>query len=355
MYQRQKQFLTAVGYGAAVLGICYLAIRYALVWLLPFLLALALAAAVEPLIALLRRKMHLKRGFLAAVLTLAVVGLVVTLLLWLLSQLWRQSIDFLQRLPQLLAGAPQLLEQISQRLDTFCAGCPASMRQWVEDFFSTLSDQFSQAAGQLSGVLLRFLTSLAGALPQAALFCGTTVLAIFFTASSFPQLKAFLLRQLSQERLAGARAVKGSVVGALVKWLRAQLLLISITFFQLLAGFLLLRQPYALLLAVLIALIDALPVFGTGTVLLPWAVVCFLAGGMPKGIALTALYTLIFLVRSIMEPKLMASQAGLSPLVALLAMYVGFCAMGVGGMILFPLLLLLVKQLHDSGVIAWWK
>ena len=99
----------------------------------------------------------------------------------------------------------------------------------------------------------------------------------------------------------------------------------------------------------------ALPVFGTGTVLLPWAVLCCLEGNFPKGIALTALYLVIWLVRSIMEPKLMAKSAGLPPLPALMAMYVGFCAMGVAGMILGPILLLLVKQLHDGGYLHLWK
>ena len=75
----------------------------------------------------------------------------------------------------------------------------------------------------------------------------------------------------------------------------------------------------------------------------------------PKGIALTALYLVIWLVRSIMEPKLMAQSAGLPPLPALMAMYVGFCAMGVAGMILGPILLLLMKQLHDGGYLHLWK
>ena len=152
-----------------------------------------------------------------------------------------------------------------------------------------------------------------------------------------------------------AAAIKASLLVTIGRWLRAQCVLIVITFFQLLVGLLLIRQPYALLLAVVIAFIDALPVFGTGTVLLPWAVLCCLEGNFPKGIALTALYLVIWLVRSIMEPKLMAKSAGLPPLPALMAMYVGFCAMGVAGMILGPILLLLVKQLHDGGYLHLWK
>lgn len=108
-------------------------------------------------------------------------------------------------------------------------------------------------------------------------------------------------------------------------------------------------------LAALIALIDALPVFGTGTVLVPWAAVECLLGAVPRGIALLALFAVISVVRSVLEPKLMAAQAGLPPLASLCAMYVGFCAMGVAGMVLAPMALMLVKQLRDGGYIRLWR
>ena len=112
---------------------------------------------------------------------------------------------------------------------------------------------------------------------------------------------------------------------------------------------------WVLLLAALIALIDALPVFGTGTVLVPWAAVECLLGAVPRGIALLALFAVISVVRSVLEPKLMAAQAGLPPLASLCAMYVGFCAMGVAGMVLAPMALMLVKQLRDGGYIRLWR
>ena len=123
----------------------------------------------------------------------------------------------------------------------------------------------------------------------------------------------------------------------------------------LLAGFLLMGQRYALLLAAVTALVDALPVFGTGTVLLPWAAVCLLAGQAPRAVALAAMYAVISAVRSLLEPKVMAAQAGLPPLAALAAMYAGFRALGVAGMILLPMALLFVKQLHDEGYVGLWK
>ena len=353
--QREKAFLIKAAYLAAVLAVCWLMLRYALVWLLPFLLALGFAALMEPVITLARRKLHLQRGFLAAVLTLALLALVITLGVVLVGQLIRQVTELAQRLPELLSALPALADRIAQRLRSFCAGCPDGVRQWITQALEHLEQTASEALSGLYPAALRLAGSMVSALPQVMLFCATTALALFFTAAAYPKLMAFLRRQLSPQRLQTAAAIKASLVTTIGKWLRAQCLLIVITFFQLLAGLLLIRQPYALLLAVVIAFIDALPVFGTGTVLLPWAVLCCLEGNFPKGIALTALYLVIWLVRSIMEPKLMAKSAGLPPLPALMAMYVGFCAMGVAGMIFGPILLLLVKQLHDGGYLHLWK
>ena len=355
LYQREKTFLLRAAYAATLLALGWLTLRYLLVWLLPFLLALGFAAMMEPLILLCRRKMHLRRSFLAAALTLALLALVITLGAALVGQLLRQANELLNRLPEILAGFPLLADRIAARLYSFCADCPDGIRQWVTQLLDGAGQALSDGAVSLSSTALRLLTTAVAALPQVMLFCATTALALFFTSAAYPKLTSFVRRQLSPHALATVRGIKTSLLTTMAKWLRAQCVLVIITFFQLLSGLLLIRQPYALLLAAVIAFIDALPVFGTGTVLLPWAALCCLAGSFPKGIALTALYLVIWLVRSIMEPKLMAKSAGLPPLPALAAMYVGFCAMGVAGMILGPILLLLIKQLHDGGYLHLWK
>ena len=355
MYQQQKAFLVRAAYGAVWIALLYLSARYLLLWLLPFLIALGLAALTEPAIDFCRRKMRFRRSFTAAVLTLGLlVGL--TGLVWLiLEQLLVQAVDLLTTLPGRLGHLPLLLDELEVRFNTFCAACPAAVRSWLEQLLDSLAVQLPSLLQDVSGRCLTFVTAALGKLPQAFLFCATTALAVFFTTGSYPAICAFFRRQLPRHRLETARDVKANLFTTLGKWLRAELTLSAITFAQLLAGLLLLRQPYALLLSFLIALIDALPVFGTGTVLIPWALLSCITGAVPRGIALAALYASITLVRSIMEPKIMASQAGLPPLAALLAMYVGFCSLGVAGMLLFPVALLFVKQLQDAGILQLWK
>ena len=136
---------------------------------------------------------------------------------------------------------------------------------------------------------------------------------------------------------------------------RAESILCLVTFVMLLLGFWYLGVDYALLTAVLVAIVDALPVLGTGTVLVPWSVYQLLLGSVPRGVALLALYAVILLVRNLLEPKLVAAQAGLPPLAALMAMYLGFRLFGVGGMLLAPVVMMFVKQLQDFGAVRIWK
>jgi len=177
--------------------------------------------------------------------------------------------------------------------------------------------------------------------PTVLLAAATSLLAVYFTSAAYPTLRAW------------AGRLKGNFFGetaatlrtTLLRWLRAQLTLFSLTFAQLLLGFTLLGSDFALLGAFLTALVDLLPVLGTGTVLIPWALFALLADNAPRALGLVLLYLTTLLVRNIVEPRLLASLAGVPPIVSLAAMYLGFCSFGVGGMLLFPLLLLLTATL----------
>ena len=189
---------------------------------------------------------------------------------------------------------------------------------------------------------MAWLGSAAAALPGGVLAIATGVLAIFFTSASYPELCAALEHAVPEEAMAKLRLFRGGVMRSLARWLPL------ITFSELLIGFLLMHQSYSLLLAFLITLLDALPVFGTGTALVPWAVFTLLFGFPPKAIVLLALYLCTLITRNTLEPKLLSAQAGLPPVASLFAMYLGYCTFGVAGMVLFPFLLLLFAQIRNA-------
>lgn len=347
--ERCKKFLLYLFSAAAAAGLFYLVFRYLFWWLLPFLLALGVAAAAEPVVAYLRVHLRFRRSFSALLLTLVLLFLLGGLLSLLGTTLANQAYALLKKAPLLLERVPQLLDAFFARLDGYSAAFP----QWLRDsLYGAVMRALSDAESffsDLTGRFLSFLGSFAAALPRRVLSGATTVLAVYFTIASYPTLCRMLKARLSGKTIRSLRLFRSGVTQSLSRYLRAELTISFLTFLQLLLGFFLMRQDYALLLAFLITLLDALPVFGTGTALVPWALLSLLFSSVPKAIALLALYLCTLLVRNVLEPKLLASQAGLPPVASLFAMYLGFCTFGVAGMIAFPFLLLLAAQTYRLG------
>ena len=325
--ERLRRFLTlslALFMGASLFYVCF---RYVLPWCLPFLLALLIAALLEPVVLYLRRKFHFQRGFSALILTLTLLFLLGGLLSLLWSTLLSQTNALLAAAPAFFDAIPAAADDLLSRLEQFSASSP----EWLSSY---LHEQLFRAVTDADS-LLRSLSS------RAMAWLGSA-------AASYPELCAALEHAVPEEAMAKLRLFRGGVMRSLARWLRAQATLSLITFSELLIGFLLMRQSYSLLLAFLITLLDALPVFGTGTALVPWAVFTLLFGFPPKAIVLLALYLCTLITRNTLEPKLLSAQAGLPPVASLFAMYLGYCTFGVAGMVLFPFLLLLFAQIRNA-------
>ena len=175
-------------------------------------------------------------------------------------------------------------------------------------------------------------------------FLFTAVLSSFLFAPRLPAIRAFLGARLpaSWKRvlLRTGRQLRLGLGG----WLKAQLTLMAVTAVIVTFGLMLVGVSYPLLFGLTVAVVDALPVFGSGTVLIPWSLVCFFQGDCRRGLGLLLLYGAAALTRAALEPRLVGKHMGLSPLLTLFSLYAGFRIFGVAGMILLPLLVLLLRQ-----------
>lgn len=329
--------------------------RWLLVPLLPFLLALGLSAMTEPAVQRLSRALKVRRSFAAALITTLLLLIVGGGAAALVLRLWVELREWSARLPEIIEGFPALWNSTLDRVEDWYSACPPFLRSALDTLAQQLTEEGPSLAGTVGGWLMGAASSLLSALPNLGLFLVTTVLAVYFTSVSYPAILSFLKRQLPLSWQKRCREAVHCCRSTMLKWLRAELLLILVTFLLLLIGFTWMGLDYALLAASFTALVDALPVLGTGTILIPWAVLCLLLGDMGRGLALAALYAVATLTHTLLEPRLLAGQVDLPPITALLAMYLGFHFMGVGGMILLPILLLLLKQLQDAGVLHLWK
>lgn len=349
--RKHLRFLLGLLYTALTLGALFLLLP----GLLPFLLGWALAGLLEPAVRVLYEKLRLRRGLAAAVILLIFTALLAAGGVFLLRRLWFELTALSAKLPVWM----QFLQNLNQQLDTmiyrWTVAVSPEFRSALQTALARAAEQLTALLSTLGSTLLEWLADGLLALPRTALFLLTAFLSCYFFLSGRPALAAFLRRQFPERWLPRLDRTLEQLKRALGGWLRAQVILMAVTFLLLAVGFLLMGVDTAILLAAGIALLDALPVFGTGTVLLPWALFCMLNENLRRGVSLLALYAVLWLTRSLLEPKLVASQAGLHPLAALFSMYLGFSLFGVVGMLLAPLAAVLAAQLYADGILNFRK
>ena len=247
-------------------------------------------------------------------------------------------------LPQLVSTAQNSLNALEDLLYGLSDQAPRSLQPLLQ---RTVNDLFSDGSSVLDGLLQRLpaaASAVIGYITDSALAVGTGCLAAFMVSIRLPQLKLWLAA-LEQDspwyRLISG--VKGIGV-ALWGWLKAQGILCGVSFLILLIGFLLLRLPNAPLLALLVALVDAVSLLGTGTVLIPWALVRLLQSDHRQAIGLLITYAAAMLTRTVLEPRLVGKQLGLDPLLTLICLYAGYYFWGFGGMLLSPVICVVIKE-----------
>mgnify|MGYP005757029903 FL=1 len=347
---RHLRFLLRLGYAALAAGGLWLAWRVVLPCLLPFLAALGLAALLEPAVGFLTRRLRMGRRWAAGLCTGALAGGLLGGLGLLIWRAWYELNLLLDRLPALIAGLPDLAGQVESRVYRFLIALPHPAQEPARQLLKGWLEQGAALPQRLYEWLTQALASAASTLPAFLLFLTTTLLALYLFSAGGPQLLEALRRRTPAPWQERARRLGTGLKTALGGWLRAQLLLMLLTFGELTAGLLVLRVELALLLAGLIALLDALPVFGAGAVLIPWGAAALLGGDLFLGVGLLVLCAVVMLVRSLLEPRLVGKRVGLHPLAALISMYAGFQLLGVAGMVLAPLLTVVGRQLWTSGV-----
>lgn len=310
----------------------------------PFLLGTGLALLAEPLVRILSRRLRLPRGIAAGLGVAAAFSAVALLVLLLLAFLIRELGILAGILPDLTETTRSGLSLLQNWLLDLAAKAPGGIRILLQ---KNVTDLFSGGNALLDRGF-RYVLGLAGDIlthvPDSALSLGTGVISGFMISAKLPGIRKWLRKKLPREKLKPLLAMLSRVRQAVWGWLTAQLKLAAVTLGILAAGLLFLRVPYALLWAAGICFLDAFPVLGTGTVLIPWAAISFLQGDNARGMGLLGLYGVISLTRSVLEPKLVGRQLGLDPLVTLFALYAGYKLWGIGGMILAPLLAVTATQ-----------
>ena len=339
-----RKFVVLLGTFLAI----WLGIRYLLPLAFPFLLGAGLALAADPLVRFCQKRLRFPRAAAAGVGVSVTLLLTVALLIILAALLVRELSILAGVVPNLEDTARQGLSLLESWLLGIANRTPDGIRGILSRSVSDLFSGGNAFLDQASRWVLNLASSVLVHLPDSALGLGTCILASYMLSAKLPNIKLWLSQKIPQtwrdRYLPTLRRLKTALLG----WLRAQAKLASLTFLIVTVGFIALQVSYAPVWALIVALVDAVPLLGTGTILIPWSVVCLLQGNHVRSVGLLGIYAISALTRSALEPKLVGKQLGLDPLITLAALYAGYQLWGIGGMILSPMIAVTAVQLAES-------
>lgn len=339
----RKYITAAIAFGGIILFF-----RYLLPLLLPFLLGAGLAFAAEPLVGFLCRRLHLKRPLSTAIGISMAFSFLALVVMVLCAFLIRELRSLAAVLPELESALHTGMDTADRWLLDLAGRVPGDLGVILTQNVNSLFSGGDALLGRATDFLLKLASGILSHVPDSALGLGTGIISSFMISAKLPKICSWLRKRMPAAQIEPVLSALKRLKNAVFGWLKAQLRLSGVTFLLALTGFFLLRIPRAPLWAVLVALVDAFPILGTGTVLVPWSLVSFLQGDHFLAFGLLGLYGAATLTRSVLEPRLLGKQLGLDPLVTLMALYVGYRLWGIGGMLVTPLLAVAVTQLIRS-------
>lgn len=356
--QKQKDFLIKFTYWAVwgVSGV--LLVKFVGPVLFPFIAAFLVAWLLSHPVEFIAGKTHLKRNLVAVTAVLFFYALIAVGLYFAVSGLTGFVQDIFQELTHFLSDTvfPMLerffrwLEHVTQSVNP-AGNTVKELGQGSTDVI----EKTGKVVSEVSGNVLGKVSGVAACIPGICMKVLIAVISTVFMELEFPSILEFLKAQVPEKWQKRVLRGKAEIMGTMGKCFLSYALLMLMTFGELFLGFLLLGIEGAFAIALIIAVLDILPVLGTGTILIPWTVICFATGDLRLGIGLLAVYLIITVVRNIIEPKLVGRQMGLSPVVMLPCMLIGLQFFGLIGLIGLPFFVSFLKNLNEKGIIHIFK
>lgn len=349
---KRKRVITNIIYWALIAAIVFLVFKYLIGLIWPFFLAFIFAWLLRPLIRVMTEKWRMRYNISAAiclVLFFLVAGGIITAIIFriistasdavaAIPTLYTETIE--PGLTRALVKVEELLQRISPEMYTA-----------VDDALGNVISSISSAVGTFSVKAVTAVSGWVTKLPSLLLSLLICLIATVFMTMDFPGIKAFVLRQIPAKTRRIITETMDSLKRVIFRFGKGYLIVMVITFSEILLGLLVVRQKNAVLIAAAIAIFDIFPIVGAGMILAPWAIITLISGSLGKGLGLLALWIIVIVVRQIIEPRIVGRSVGLHPLVTLMSMFVGTKLFGGIGLFGLPITCAIVKSLNDGDVI----
>lgn len=317
---------------------------------LPFLLGYLFSMAVNPLADFLQKKLKIPRGLSAVLVIVLIVGIVGGVLTFAIWKIVDEVRMLYTQFPAIYESVRNSAHAFGEKWSVLYDNLPVNIQEALAALGENISDKAAGFINTKSLPMVGNAGNFAKALPSVFIGIVVFILSSYFMVSDNKTVSRAVKKMIGPRLTERLSMVKSELKKYLGGYCRAQIILMFIAFLIMLTGLSILNINYALLIALAVAVLDALPFFGSGLVLWPWTVVAFLNGNIRLGVGLIIIYAAVALTRHFTEPKLVSSRIGMNPILTLMSMYVGYRTLSIGGLILGPIILMLVISFYKAGV-----
>ena len=367
--EKKRNFIINTIYTAILIALFYLFFKYAFGTVFPIICAAVVSMILQKPVDFISRTTHIKRGVVSAVSVLLSFFFLIAILGLILVWIGSEFKGFFQYFMVQLEDIPALIEKVRGYLANILSFLPekaeTAVMSFINEKISALLNSNADVSANspdfdfsiLSTPLLGIWNT-AKQIPTTIVSIVVAIVACCFMTADFDSLRKFVLEFFKPETQKKIVRAKGLLFPSLGKMVKAYIIIITITFCELSLGLSLLKLlniydgGYVFVISALTAVIDIVPVLGTGTVLIPWALYNFISGNYSLAIGLLVIYACITVIRQVIEPKLVATQLGLPAFLTIVSMFIGSQIFGVIGIFILPITIVMLKLLNDEGIIS---
>ena len=321
----------------------------AIFFFMPFIIGWMISLIASPLVRFLEEKLRIRRKAVSAFVIIAVLAVVILLVYSLVVKLARETAAFVNELPIMWKGIEAEFAQIGANLEGVYKRLPVDVQEKLAAFGSNLGDYFSDFVSGIGTPTFTAVGNFAKQLPDIFMAVIMTLLSSYFFVADKNYLAEFTKKYMPGAVYYRLGLIRRSFTNAIGGYFKAQFKIEVWIYILLLIGLLILKVDYAFLIAFGIAFIDLLPVFGAGTIMVPWAVVEILSGEYKMAVGLVIIWLISQLIRQVIQPKIMGDSIGFEPIPTIFLLYIGYRLGGVLGMIMALPIVIIMVNLNEEG------
>lgn len=328
--------------------VCFMGPRL-LKFFLPFVIGWIIAMIANPLVKFLEKRVKIVRKHSSMLIVVAVLALIITLLYFVISKLVSETAGFVGDIPKYYESASIEIHKMLITVERFLQFLPQGVSDSVNQFFEHIGEYLNLAVQKIASPTVTVAGNVVKSIPGAMVYTVVTIFSSYLFIVNRDKILEFFKNYMPEGGSKYYQHLRKDVRHLVGGYFLAQFKIMFVIAVVLAVGFLILGVDYALLLAVIVAFLDFLPILGTGTVLIPWAVIRLFSGDTAFALGMLALYVLTQILRRVIEPKIVGDTMGLDPLATLLFLYLGFKFYGIAGMVLAVPVGMLLLNLYEFG------